>query len=197
MRLQLTRMLATISGGGPAGGGGGTTPGTGVSAPPSIKRTAPLGSAGKGEVDVLGWANEAVSRAVREGRVALSPSCPPPPPASSFKDPALSTGHFLLSLLASVHPDALDASLVTPGETSEDKAANAKYVISIARKLGVVAFVTWEDLTEVKPKAVQQLLSALMYHGTTRGGVQRGGGPDTAPQPSSTTTRMGGGAGRR
>jgi hypothetical protein len=39
-----------------------------------------------------------------------------------------------------------------PGETEDDLKNNAKYVISIARKLGAVIFCVWEDIVNVNPK---------------------------------------------
>lgn len=39
---------------------------------------------------------------------------------------------------------------------------NAKYVISVARKIGAVVFLTWEDITEVKPKMIMTFVASLM-----------------------------------
>lgn len=39
---------------------------------------------------------------------------------------------------------------------------NAKYIISIARKLGATIFVVWEDIVEVKPKITFVLIASLM-----------------------------------
>jgi len=38
---------------------------------------------------------------------------------------------------------------------------NAKYIISVARKLGAVIFLTWEDIKDVKPKMITTLVGAL------------------------------------
>jgi plastin-1 len=42
---------------------------------------------------------------------------------------------FLLDLLAAVEPRAINPKLVTAGSNKEDKMKNAKYVISVARKV--------------------------------------------------------------
>ena len=47
------------------------------------------------------------------------------------------------------------------GETDEEKANNAKYVISIARKLGAVVFCVWEDIANVNYKMILVLVSSL------------------------------------
>ena len=41
-----------------------------------------------------------------------------------------------MDLLSAVEPRAINPALVTPGETPEEKTGNAKYVISVARKIG-------------------------------------------------------------
>ncbi|VEU22191.1 DEKNAAC103194 [Brettanomyces naardenensis] len=54
----------------------------------------------------------------------------------SFKDSSLATGHFFLDVLLGVKPCYVAYSLVTPGNTKEERYANARLAISIARKLG-------------------------------------------------------------
>lgn len=39
---------------------------------------------------------------------------------------------------------------------------NAKYVLSIARKLGSTIFIAWEDIVEVKPKMVLLLIASFL-----------------------------------
>ena len=41
---------------------------------------------------------------------------------------------------------------VTAGDTKENQLLNAKYAISVARKLGATIFLLPEDIVEVKPK---------------------------------------------
>jgi hypothetical protein len=52
-----------------------------------------------------------------------------PPP------PSLPRSIFLLDLLAAVDVRAVNTELVTPGESVEDRMKNAKYVLSVARKV--------------------------------------------------------------
>lgn len=72
------------------------------------------------EKDIVGWANECVGDKYA--------------PIANLKDKSMSNGLFLLHLLSSIEPRAIDwDEIVTPGESDEDKTTNAKYVISLTR----------------------------------------------------------------
>lgn len=79
----------------------------------------------------------------------------------NFKDQALSDGTFLIKLCAAVEPRAINWDIVQKGETDEEKENNAKYVISIIRKLGGVIFGVWEDITKVNMKMILILVASL------------------------------------
>ena len=79
----------------------------------------------------------------------------------SFKDHAISDGHYLLKVCSSIEPKAIDWDIVQKGETDEEKENNAKYILSIARKLGAVIFSVWEDITKVNPKMILVLVCSL------------------------------------
>lgn len=49
---------------------------------------------------------------------------------------------------------SVDYEFVTAGTSAEDAMANAKYALSVARKLGAVIFLLPEDIVEVKPKMI-------------------------------------------
>ncbi len=80
----------------------------------------------------------------------------------NFKDETISTGEFLIDLLDSCEPGVVNYELVTPGSNSEEKALNAKYIISIARKIGCFIFLVWEDIVEVKANMILTFLASLM-----------------------------------
>ena len=113
------------------------------------------------DADILKWANDKVASRAEGGAIEAAP-------LSSFKDPAVASGNFLLALVAAVEPRAVEATLVTPGKTDADKALNAKYAISCARKLGCTVFLLWEDIVEVHPKMVMVFVATLMAHATAR-----------------------------
>jgi plastin-1 len=79
----------------------------------------------------------------------------------NLKDQALNDGHYLLKLCSAVEPRAIDWEIVMKGETDEEKANNAKYVISIIRKLGGVIFCVWEDILKVNYKMMLILVCTL------------------------------------
>ena len=99
----------------------------------------------KTEDDLVKWANGLV------GDMAIK----------NLKDQALSNGHFLLKLCSGVEPRAINWEIVMKGDTDEEKANNAKYVISIARKLGAVVFCVWEDIVNVNYKMILVLICSL------------------------------------
>lgn len=98
--------------------------------------------------EIVAWANALVG-----GKV---------PAIADFQDKSLGNGLYLIHLCAGIEARAINWDIVTPGESEEDKMMNAKYVISIARKLGAVIFCVWENITEVNPKQMLILFAALM-----------------------------------
>jgi len=51
---------------------------------------------------------------------------------------------------------------VTKGETDEEKEMNAKYAISIARKLGAIIFCVWDDIPKLNAKMIL-IFAASLY----------------------------------
>lgn len=80
----------------------------------------------------------------------------------SYKDPSLSSGVFFLDLLFAVEPRIIDNEFVTPGSNDEEKLLNARYALSVARKLGAVIFLLPEDIVEVKPKMILTFIASIM-----------------------------------
>ncbi|KAI4319887.1 hypothetical protein MLD38_033432 [Melastoma candidum] len=103
------------------------------------------------DADILNWANHKVKKADRTSQM------------ESFKDKSLSSGIFFLELLSAVEPRVVNWSLVTKGETDEDKKLNATYIISVARKLGCSIFLLPEDIIEVNQKMMLTLTASIMY----------------------------------
>jgi len=100
--------------------------------------------------DILRWAREKV--ASTGSTVTLR----------DLHDKSLSSGLFLVELLAAVEPRCVDRELLTPGMTEEEQKLNAKYAISSARKLGCTLFLLWEDIVEVRPKMILSFLATVM-----------------------------------
>lgn len=69
----------------------------------------------------------------------------------------------IIDLVDAIHPGAVDYSLVIKQASGvKDQLANAKYAVSIARKIGASVFALPEDLIEVKPKMTMATYAALM-----------------------------------
>lgn len=80
----------------------------------------------------------------------------------SFKDPNIRKGHFFFKLLESIEPRAIDQEYVQAGETPEEVENNAKYVISVARRLGATVFLIWEQIRDGKAKMLAVFVASLM-----------------------------------
>lgn len=101
------------------------------------------------EVAMTKWANEAVHQSGKNTKM------------DSFKDPSLKNSIFFLDLLNSIRK-CVNYELVTPGEKDDDALQNAKYAISVARKIGCTIFLLPEDIVEVKPKMILTLVGSMM-----------------------------------
>ncbi|XP_076152239.1 plastin-1 [Alosa pseudoharengus] len=88
---------------------------------------------------------------------------------SSFKDKSISTSLPVLDLISTIAPKAVKDEMVKRGELSpEDKLNNAKYAISVARKIGAKVYALPDDLVEVKPKMVMTVFACLMGRGMVK-----------------------------
>eukprot|EP00730_Choanoeca_flexa_P006922 TRINITY_DN12249_c0_g5_i3.p1 TRINITY_DN12249_c0_g5~~TRINITY_DN12249_c0_g5_i3.p1 ORF type:complete len:632 (+),score=222.38 TRINITY_DN12249_c0_g5_i3:93-1988(+) len=81
---------------------------------------------------------------------------------AGFKDPYISTSLPIFHILDTIRPGTVNYELVhDPPATDEDKLANAKLAISLARKLGAGVYALPEDLVEVKPKMVMTIFACI------------------------------------
>lgn len=123
----------------------------------TVRGISTKGGGAPSDSEVLKWANAAVQARGTQGRTA-----------SSFRDSSLADGVFLLDLLATVGGSAVNWELVKRGGDQEAKEMNAKYIISVARKLGLGIFLLWEDITEVNPKMIMQLTASIMAYSQSK-----------------------------
>lgn len=100
--------------------------------------------------DILRWAKEKVAKGGKSTTVR------------SFSDPSIANGIFLLDVLNGLKPGYVDYDLVTPGHTEEDRYANARLAISIARKLGALIWLVPEDINEVRSRLIYTFVGSLM-----------------------------------
>ncbi len=72
------------------------------------------------------------------------------------------TGQFYIALCSGIEPRAVDWDIVQAGEDEDQQMNNAKYALSIARKLGATVFCVWEDLAKGNAKWVFIFVASLL-----------------------------------
>jgi len=102
------------------------------------------------EGEIIKWVNEKLGEAGKNSMIR------------SFQDPTISTGLPLIDLIDSIKPGCINYDLVQQPAEEEDRIANAKYGISMARRLGARVYALPEDIVEVKPRMVMTVFAVLM-----------------------------------
>jgi len=100
----------------------------------------------KTDKDLINWCNEVVGGDT---------------PLVGFHDAKFSTGRVLIKMCGSIEPRIINWDLVTEGNTDEEKEMNAKYAISIARKLGAIIFMVWDDIPKINKKMLLIFVCSL------------------------------------
>lgn len=102
------------------------------------------------EKQMIAWANEKVKSAGKTSTM------------KNFGDSSLKTGQFFIDLCFAIREKSVNYDYVTAGANADDALENAKYCLSVARKLGAVIFLLPEDIVEVKPKMILTFIGSLM-----------------------------------
>uniref|UniRef100_A0A803TWW2 Plastin-3 n=1 Tax=Anolis carolinensis TaxID=28377 RepID=A0A803TWW2_ANOCA len=90
-------------------------------------------------------------------------------PFLPFKDKSISSSLAVVDLIDAIQPGCINYDLVKTGDLSEeDKHSNAKYAVSMARRIGARVYALPDDLVEVKPKMVMTVFACLMGRGMKR-----------------------------
>ncbi|XP_055783805.1 plastin-3-like [Salvelinus fontinalis] len=106
---------------------------------------------------IINWVNRTLTGAGKSSKI------------SSFKDRGISSSLPVLDLIDSIQPRSVNYDLVKTGMLSDvDRLDNAKYAVSMARKIGARVYALPEDLVEVKPKMVMTVFACLMGRGMKR-----------------------------
>uniref|UniRef100_A0A673NPC6 Plastin-3 n=1 Tax=Sinocyclocheilus rhinocerous TaxID=307959 RepID=A0A673NPC6_9TELE len=106
---------------------------------------------------IVNWVNKTLSGAGKSTKI------------SSFKDKEISSSLAVLDLIDAIQPGCVNYDLVKRGSLSdEDKLDNAKFAVSMARKIGARVYALPDDLVEVKPKMVMTVFACLMGRGMKR-----------------------------
>ncbi|KAK6309869.1 hypothetical protein J4Q44_G00197500 [Coregonus suidteri] len=105
---------------------------------------------------IITWVNDTLTQA---GKGTIS----------GFKDGSIATSMPVLDLIDAIQPGSIRYDLIKVEDlTEEEKLNNAKYAISMARKIGARVYALPEDLEEVKPKMVMTVFACLMARGMKR-----------------------------
>ncbi|XP_074403234.1 plastin-1 isoform X1 [Zonotrichia albicollis] len=106
---------------------------------------------------IIKWVNQTLAKANKKTSI------------TSFKDRSISTSLPVLDLIDAIAPKAVRPEMVKREDLSyQDKLNNAKYAISVARKIGARIYALPDDLVEVKPKMVMTVFACLMGRGLNR-----------------------------
>ena len=101
----------------------------------------------KTEEELVNWAN---------GRV------PDEYKIKNLKDKSLKNSLYFIEVMKTIEPRVINWDIVVKDkDDDESRENNAKYAISIARKLGATVFMTWEDITEIKEKMLLTFLASI------------------------------------
>ncbi|PKK27034.1 plastin-1 [Columba livia] len=106
---------------------------------------------------IIKWVNQTLAKANKKTSI------------TSFKDRSISTSLPVLDLIDAIAPKAVRPEMVKREDLSDqDKLNNAKYAISVARKIGARIYALPDDLVEVKPKMVMTVFACLMGRGLNK-----------------------------
>lgn len=95
------------------------------------------------------------------------------PQIQGFNDQSIASGIFFIYLVAAIEPEIVNWELVNDGESDEDKMLNARYAISLARKIGAIIFLLPDDIVEVKSKMCMTFCAAVMAESYKRSGKMK------------------------
>lgn len=110
-----------------------------------------LGKREISDADMVQWANGQISRSTGSKQQFRS-----------FKDQSLATAIPLLDILSGMKSSYVDYELVASGRNDDEKYANAKLAISIARKMGATIWLVPEDITAMRSRLIVTFIGSLM-----------------------------------
>lgn len=102
------------------------------------------------EKEIVEWANKKLREAKKNTSIR------------SFQDHSIADGRVIIDLIDAIHPGSINYEVVRNVENDEDRMANAKYAISMARRVGARIYALPEDITEVNHKMVMTVFACLM-----------------------------------
>jgi plastin-3 len=129
------------------------------------------------EKEIVEWANHKLQAAKKATRI------------TGFNDPSIGDSFALIDLVDACKPGSIKYELVKTGPMHQDKLDNAKYAISMARKIGAHVYALPEDIVEVKSKMVMTVFACLMIKDFQPSQPQPPGGASLTAKSSKPTLR--------
>ncbi|CAB3233164.1 unnamed protein product [Arctia plantaginis] len=129
------------------------------------------------EKEIVQWVNNKLNSAGKSTSIR------------SFQDEILADGKVVIDLIDAIKPGSINYDLVLPGNNDEERHANAKYAISMARRMGARVYALPEDITERKPKMIMTVFACLMALDY----IPAMDAPVTASEPLLSATEVGSG----
>ncbi|XP_069191989.1 LOW QUALITY PROTEIN: plastin-3 [Procambarus clarkii] len=102
------------------------------------------------EAEIITWVNTKLKEAGKSSGIR------------SFQDSSLQNALAIIDLVDAIKPGTINYDVIKMTGEAEDNVANAKYAISMARKIGARIYALPEDITEVKPKMIMTVFACLM-----------------------------------
>lgn len=116
----------------------------------SVLSTLTQSSKSEVEQEIFVWVNQKLEDAGKETRV------------NSFQDSKIATALPVIDLIDAIKPGVINYEVLQEGGNYEEDLANAKYALSMARRIGARVYALPEDIVEVKPKMVMTVFACLM-----------------------------------
>jgi len=109
------------------------------------------GGAKISDADIINWVNSTLKSAGKSSSIR------------NFKDSSIGTAIPVIDLVDAIQPGSINyGNVITSASSDGDKMKNAKYAVSMGRKIGAVIFALPEDLIELKDKMILTVFAALM-----------------------------------
>lgn len=105
---------------------------------------------------IVTWVNEKLKLANKTSSI------------TGFKDPSIGTSQCIVDLVDAIQPGAINYKLLLDASEEEGKMMNAKYAISMARRIGSSLYALPEDVVEVNPKMVLTVFACIMAAATAK-----------------------------
>uniref|UniRef100_A0A1Q3FIS7 Putative ca2+-binding actin-bundling protein n=1 Tax=Culex tarsalis TaxID=7177 RepID=A0A1Q3FIS7_CULTA len=102
------------------------------------------------EKEIVQWVNSKLAGAAKSTSLR------------NFQDSAIGDGKIVIDLIDAIKPGSINYDNVKEGGNAEENLENAKYAVSMARKIGARVYALPEDIAEVKPKMIMTVFACLM-----------------------------------